>query len=154
MRVLVQRVASARVSVDGKTAGEIASGLLLLVGITHDDSEPVAAAMAAKIVNMRIFEDAQGNLNRSLLDTRDDGDASGQLLIVSQFTLYASTKKGRRPSFTAAAPSPIAEPLVNFFAAQLRAHGVQVATGRFGTHMQVALINDGPVTIWLDSDHP
>jgi len=154
VRVLIQRVTSAQVTVAGETAGAIEGGVLLLVGMTHDDSEPIVTAMAAKIVHLRIFDDAHGVANRSLLEARTDSGARGQALVVSQFTLYASTKKGRRPSFTAAAPASIAEPLVHFFADQLRTHDVRVATGSFGAKMQVALVNDGPVTIWLDSDRP
>jgi D-aminoacyl-tRNA deacylase len=154
MRVLIQRVASASVTVDDETVGAIDGGFLLLVGVTHDDTPSIAAAMAAKIVNLRLFEDDAGQINRSLLDMNEHAAASAGILVVSQFTLYASTKKGRRPSFTNAAPGPIAEPLIATFCDQLRAHGVQVETGRFGAHMRVALINDGPVTIWLDSNQP
>jgi D-tyrosyl-tRNA(Tyr) deacylase len=154
MRILIQRVASASVTVDGETAGAIDGGYLLLVGVTHNDTQAIAAAMAAKIVNLRLFEDEAGQINRSLLDVMEHDPANAGLLIVSQFTLYASTKKGRRPSFTHAAPGPIAETLIAFLCAQFRAHGVHVETGRFGAHMQVSLINDGPVTIWLESDAP
>ena len=151
MRVLIQRVTSASVTVEGETVGAIGAGLLLLVGVTHDDVESTATAMAAKIVNMRLFEDTAGQINRSLLDLHAENPLHAETLVVSQFTLYASTRKGRRPSFIDAAPGPIAEPLVEAFRKQLEGYGVRVATGRFGAHMHVALVNDGPVTIWLDS---
>jgi D-tyrosyl-tRNA(Tyr) deacylase len=154
MRVLIQRVASANVTVAGETAGAIDGGYLLLVGVTHADTPAIAAAMAAKIVNLRLFEDEAGQINCSLLDVQERDADNAALLVVSQFTLYASTKKGRRPSFTNAAPGPIAEPLIACFCDQLRAFHVRVETGRFGAHMQVSLTNDGPVTIWLDSDLP
>lgn len=154
MRVLIQRVSSARVSVGHETAGAIDGGLLLLVGVTHDDTEKVAAAMAAKVVNLRLFEDASGQMNLSLLDLRAGGESNTSILVVSQFTLYANTKKGRRPSFTDAAAGPVAEPLIDGFSQRLSNYGVIVATGRFGAHMRVELVNDGPVTIWLDSAAP
>lgn len=150
MRVLVQRVSAASVTVDGEVVGEIGPGLLLLVGVTHDDGLAEIALLAAKIGNLRIFPDAAGQMNRSALDRLASGDPVG-LLVVSQFTLYADSRKGRRPSFTRAAPPAIAAPLVDRLAAALAESGLPVATGRFGAEMAVALVNDGPVTIWLDT---
>ncbi len=154
MRILIQRVSSAQVLVDEETVGAIDGGLLLLIGVTHNDTESTASVMAARVVNLRLFEDADGQINRSLLEVRAVDEANASILVVSQFTLYASTKKGRRPSFTSAAPKHIAEPLIAFLCGELRRHGVHVETGRFGAHMSVALVNDGPVTIWLDSNAP
>lgn len=145
MRVVLQRVSSASVSVDGETVGAIGGGLLLLVGVTEGDSEGEARRVAAKCAEMRIFPDTEGRFNLSLLEAR------GEALVVSQFTLFADVRKGRRPSFDAAARPEIAEPLVEAFAAALRGMGVRVATGRFGAHMMVDLVNDGPVTIVVDS---
>jgi D-tyrosyl-tRNA(Tyr) deacylase len=150
MRVLAQRVTQARVTVAGETVGEIGPGFLLLVGVTHDDTATQADLLARKVANLRIFDDADGNLNRSALDMLAAGELVG-MLVVSQFTLYADSRKGRRPSFVDAAPPPLASPLVDRFAAGLRELGLPVATGRFGAEMQIALVNDGPVTIWLDS---
>ena len=150
MRVLVQRVSLARVTVAEETIGEIGRGFLLLVGVTLDDTVAAADLLAGKVANLRVFDDANGNLNRSALDLLEAGEPIG-MLVVSQFTLYADCRKGRRPSFTRAAPPAIAEPLVDRFADGLRALGLSVATGRFGAEMQVELVNDGPVTIWLDS---
>ncbi len=145
MRVVLQRASRASVSVAGETVGEIGPGLVILVGVAEDDSEAQADALAAKTASLRIFSDAQGRFNESLLDIR------GSALVVSQFTLHADVRKGRRPSFTTAARPEVAEPLVERFAAQLAAHGVPVQTGRFGAEMQVELVNDGPFTIILDS---
>jgi D-tyrosyl-tRNA(Tyr) deacylase len=150
MRVLVQRVSQARVTVGGETTGETGRGFLVLVGVTLEDSAAAADLLARKVANLRIFDDAEGNLNRSGLDLLEAGEPIG-MLVVSQFTLYADCRKGRRPSFVRAAPPAIAEPLVNRFADGLRALGLPVETGRFGAQMQVELVNDGPVTIWLDS---
>ena len=150
MRVLVQRVTRARVTVAGETTGEVGPGFLLLAGVTLDDSPTEADLLARKVAHLRVFDDADGNLNRSALDLREAGEPVG-MLVVSQFTLYADCRKGRRPSFVNAAPSATAEPLVTRFAGELRALGLQVETGRFGAEMQVELVNDGPVTIWLDS---
>lgn len=150
MRVLVQRVSAASVTVGGELVGEIGPGLLLLVGVTHDDGEAEIGLLAAKIVNLRIFPDDAGQMNRSALDRLATGDPIG-LLVVSQFTLYAESRKGRRPSFTRAAPPAIAAPAVNRLAARLTEAGLPVATGRFGAEMAVSLVNDGPVTIWLDT---
>lgn len=150
MRVLAQRVTRARVTVGEETAGEIGPGVLLLVGVTLDDTPAQADLLARKVANLRVFDDADGNLNRSALDLLTDGETVG-VLVVSQFTLYADCRKGRRPSFVNAAPPPIAAPLVDRLADGLRALGLPVATGRFGAEMQVELVNDGPVTIWLDT---
>jgi D-aminoacyl-tRNA deacylase len=150
VRVLVQRVCRARVTVAEETTGEITRGFLLLVGVTLDDTAAVADLLARKVANLRVFDDADGNLNRSALDLLEAGEPVG-MLVVSQFTLYADCRKGRRPSFVHAAPPAIAEPLVDRFADGLRALGLPVATGRFGAEMQVELVNDGPVTIWLDT---
>lgn len=145
MRVLVQRVSEASVTVDGTVVGAIGHGVLLLVGVRRGDDQETAAWMAQKVAHLRIFEDEAGKMNRSLLEV------GGSALVVSQFTLYADVRKGRRPSFVEAAPPDEARPLVDHFAATLRQLGIEVATGVFGAHMAVALINDGPVTIWLDS---
>lgn len=146
MRVLLQRVTSAQVTVDGEVVGRIdpsahgtRHGLLALVGATHTDTEATARGMAEKIWRLRILE-----------DERSAADLSAPVLVVSQFTLYADTRKGRRPSWSAAAPGPVAEPLVDTVAATLRQLGAPVAGGRFGAHMQVDLTNDGPVTIMLE----
>src|SRR3954463_7323364 len=150
MRVLVQRTSRARVTVAGETTGEIGRGFLILVGATLEDTPATADLLARKVANLRVFDDGEGNLNRSALDLRQAGEPIG-MLVVSQFTLYADCRKGRRPSFINAAPAAIAEPLVNLFAHQLREYGLPVAMGRFGAEMEVELVNDGPVTIWLDS---
>src|ERR671917_631309 len=150
MRVLVQRVSHARVTVADETTGKIGRGFLLLVGVTLDDTAAVANLLARRVANLRVFDDADGHLNRSALDLMQAGEPIG-MLVVSQFTLYADCRKGRRPSFVQAAPPAIAEPLVDRFADGLRALGLPVATGRFGAEMQVELVNDGPVTIWLDT---
>ena len=147
MRVLLQRVTHARVEVDDVVVGEIDKGLLLLTGICDGDSEAITAKMAKKVAGLRIFSDAEGRFNDSLLDIQ------GQALVVSQFTLYADAKKGRRPSFSKAARPELAAPLVETFMNQLCQEGVsKVAGGRFGASMQVHLLNDGPVTIMLDSE--
>jgi D-tyrosyl-tRNA(Tyr) deacylase len=150
MRVLVQRTSRARVTVAEETTGEIGRGFLILVGATHDDTPAAADLLARKVANLRVFDDADGNLNRSALDLLQMGERIG-MLVVSQFTLYADCRKGRRPSFVQAAPPAIAEPLINRFADGLRALGLSVEMGRFDAEMQVELVNDGPVTIWLDS---
>jgi D-tyrosyl-tRNA(Tyr) deacylase len=151
MRILAQRVSRASVTVDGELVGAIGRGFLLLVGVTHGDSEADAKQLAAKIANLRVFDDDAGNLNRSMLDLADDDPSSIGALVVSQFTLYADTRKGRRPSFTDAARPDVAAPLVETFAQTLTAFGLCVEQGRFGAEMAVELVNDGPVTIWLDS---
>jgi D-tyrosyl-tRNA(Tyr) deacylase len=145
MRVLVQRVTRASVSVDGEPIAAVGDGFLLLVGVTHGDTEAEARRLAAKTARLRVFGDDAGLMNRSLLDT------GGEALAVSQFTLYADTRRGNRPSFTGAAPPEQGEAVYEAFVAALRAEGVPVATGRFGAHMRVELVNDGPVTILLES---
>ena len=146
MRAAVQRVSRARVTVDGRIAGEITDGLMILLGVGHNDSSAVAVSMAEKIANLRIFEDDQRKMNRSLLDVK------GSALVVSQFTLYGDVRGQRRPSFVAAAPAEQANNLYEEFAEALRRFGVTVATGVFGAMMSVELVNEGPVTILLDSD--
>jgi len=150
VRILAQRVSRARVTVAGETTGEIGPEFLLLVGVTTGDDAAEIDLLARKIANLRVFDDPAGNLNRSALDLLAAGEAV-EMLVVSQFTLYADCRKGRRPNFIAAAPPAIAAPLVMQFAGQLRELGLPVETGRFGAEMQVELVNDGPVTIWLDS---
>lgn len=144
MRVVLQRAKQASVTVAGETVGAISHGYVLLVGVTHEDSEAQADWLADKIAGMRLFEDDEGKMNRGLLDV------CGSILSVSQFTLYADTKKGRRPSFIEAARPDQAEPLWEYFNERLRSHGLAVETGRFGAMMDVQLINDGPVTIILE----
>ena len=144
MRALLQRVSSGKVSVNDQTLAQIGSGLVILLGIGHDDSEEQAVYLAEKIANLRIFEDEAGKTNLSILDV------GGEAIVVSQFTLYADTRKGRRPSFINAADPEVAAPLVKRFAELLRGHGVPTQTGQFGAHMLVEIDNDGPVTIWLE----
>ena len=144
MRVVVQRVSRGRVSVDGRGVAEIGPGVVILLGIGMADGEEQARYLAEKIAHLRIFEDEQGKINRSLLEV------GGEAIVVSQFTLYADTRKGRRPSFTDAAPTEIASPLVHRFADMLAGLGVRTQTGEFGAHMLVEIANDGPVTIWLE----
>jgi D-aminoacyl-tRNA deacylase len=146
MRALVQRVIKAAVSVENEVLGAIGPGLVILIGVQLQDSAVEAVWLADKIAHLRIFTDEIGKFNRSLLDT------AGEALVVSQFTLYGDTSRGRRPSFSAAAPPELAAPLIDRFSYELRACGVQhVATGRFQAHMLVEIHNDGPVTLWLDS---
>ena len=154
MRVLIQRVSRARVVVAGETVGEVGRGLLVLAGVTHDDGPHEVHLLASKVANLRIFEDAAGQMNRSALDLNADPNHEVGILLVSQFTLYADTRKGRRPSFVAAAPPEVAAPLVAALGDALRALGLTVAEGRFGAEMAVELVNDGPVTIWLDTETP
>jgi len=146
MRAVVQRVSRARVIVDRSVAGEIADGLVVLLGVGRDDTSAVATGIAERISNLRIFEDDQRKMNRSLLDVK------GSALVVSQFTLYGDARGQRRPSFVAAAPPEQAKKLYEEFAEALRRSGVTVATGVFGAMMSVELVNEGPVTILLDSD--
>jgi D-aminoacyl-tRNA deacylase len=146
MRAVVQRVSRARVIVETSVAGEITAGLLILLGVGRDDTSAVAISMAEKIANLRIFEDDQGKMNRSLQDVR------GSALVVSQFTLYGDPRGQRRPSFIAAAPPEQAKKLYEDFTEALRSLGITVATGVFQAMMSVELINEGPVTILLDSD--
>lgn len=145
MRVVLQRVKKASVVIDGETVGRIDGGLLLLVGIRTGDTEDNAAYVAGKIAGLRIFEDENGKMNRSIQD------AGGAVLSVSQFTLYGDVAHGRRPSFISAARPETAEPLYEAFNDQLRQSGLDVATGRFGADMQVSLVNDGPVTLIIES---
>src|ERR1700730_15862097 len=146
MRALLQRVSRASVTVDEQIVGQIGQGLLVLLGVGQGDSEVQVKTLADKIVHMRIFGDDEGKMNRSLLDI------GGEVLVVSQFTLYADIRRGRRPSFTNAAPPLLAEPLVERFKDAVAAYGLSVADGIFGAHMQVELVNDGPVTIWMNSE--
>jgi len=144
MRVVLQRVARASVAVGEQVVGGIGRGLLLLVGIAADDDAARIDAAARKLAGLRVFEDAEGRMNL------DVAQAGGAVLVVSQFTLLAATERGRRPSFERAAPPAVAEPLIERFAARLRETGLEVESGRFGAHMRVELINDGPVTLVLD----
>ncbi|GGB10510.1 D-aminoacyl-tRNA deacylase [Allosediminivita pacifica] len=146
MRALIQRVSQARVEVSGATLGETGPGVLVLICAMQGDTQAQADKLAAKIAKLRIFKDDAGRMNRSLLDTE------GGALVVSQFTLAADTRSGNRPGFSTAAPPDEGERLYEYFAAQLQAQGVPVATGRFGADMQVSLVNDGPVTIWMDTE--
>jgi D-tyrosyl-tRNA(Tyr) deacylase len=145
MRAVVQRVKRALVRIDGETVGEIASGLLVLLGITHSDTADKARWLAEKIVGLRIFNDVEGKMNQGL------ADVGGSVLVVSQFTLYGDCRKGRRPSFVDAAPPEIAVPLYEAFVNGVKALGVRTATGRFGAMMEVELVNDGPVTLIVET---
>jgi D-tyrosyl-tRNA(Tyr) deacylase len=145
MRAVVQRVSSASVCVDGDTVGAIDGGLLVLLGVTHDDGPEQAAWLAKKLVELRVFADPDGKMNRSVVD------AGGGFLVVSQFTLYGTCRKGRRPSYARAARPEHAEPLYLAFCAAIRAHDCEVQTGRFGAMMDVALVNDGPVTLIVET---
>ena len=144
MRAVLQRVRAGRVSVGGRSLAQIGKGAVILLGIGPEDGEAQARYLVEKIANLRIFEDSEGKLNLSLLDT------GGEAIVVSQFTLYADTRKGRRPSFTDAAPPDVASLLVERFAALLESQGVPTQTGEFGAHMLVEIANDGPVTILLE----
>lgn len=148
MRVVVQRVSRAEVRVDGEVVGRIGHGLLALVGIARGDTPAMGKSLAEKVVNLRIFADPEGRMNRSLLES------GGDLLCVSQFTLYGDCHKGRRPSYEAAASPQDAEPLYEAFLESLRAFGIRVEAGRFRAMMEVELVNDGPVTLLLDSEKP
>jgi D-tyrosyl-tRNA(Tyr) deacylase len=148
MRAVVQRVKRGAVSVDGKTTGTVDTGLVVLIGVTHKDTEAEAQKLAHKTANLRIFEDDAGKMNLSALDV------GAGILVVSQFTLYADCRRGRRPSFTGAAPPEVAEPLIEHFVGALREAGIaRVETGMFRAYMLVEIHNDGPVTIILDTDH-
>ncbi len=144
MRIVLQRVSRAAVEVDGRDLSRIGPGFLVLVGVARSDDAAVVERAAQKIIGLRLFEDAGGKMNLDL------AGVGGEILVVSQFTLLADAARGRRPSFEAAAPGEVAEPLVDLFAERLRQAGVTVATGRFGAHMKVELLNDGPVTLVLD----
>ncbi len=148
MRALLQRVSSASVTVDNQLVGRIGQGFVVLLGVTHTDSETEAAWLAKKVGGLRLFEDADGKMNGSL------ADVDGELLVVSQFTLYGDARKGRRPSYTAAARPEHAQPLVDYFVEQLRGLGFNVATGVFGAHMDVKINNDGPVTLMVEREFP
>ncbi|MDH3599533.1 MAG: D-aminoacyl-tRNA deacylase [Candidatus Tectomicrobia bacterium] len=145
MRAVIQRVSQAEVQAGDETVGSIAKGLLVLLGVRHDDTLEDVRYIASKLVNLRIFEDAQGKMNRDVCDQQ------GAILAVSQFTLYADCRKGRRPSFTQAAPPALARDLYDAFVTEVGQLGVPVAQGCFGAHMTVSLVNDGPVTIILES---
>lgn len=145
MRAVVQRVTQAHVTVDGQTVGHIGPGLLVYAAAAPDDADADTACIADKVAHLRIFPDEQGKMNRSLLDT------AGGVLLVSAFTVQADARKGRRPSFDASAPGEVAAPLIDRLVAAIRAHGLQVETGRFGAYMQVESVNDGPICILLDS---
>ena len=145
MRAVVQRVSQASVTVDGQVVGQIGGGLMVLLGVGPEDGEQQIRWLAEKLVGLRIFEDSEGKMNLSLADT------GGAMLIVSQFTLLGDTRKGKRPSFVGAAPPEIAEPLYEAFVADVRGRGVEVATGRFRQQMEVALVNDGPVTLVVET---
>jgi len=146
MRAILQRVSEARVSVDGETVGEIGRGALVLLGVGHDDDLGIARAFAARIVALRVFDDEQGRMNRSLVEV------GGEMLVVSQFTLWADCRSGRRPSYGHAAPADRAEPLYLAFADEVARLGVRTARGRFGATMRVSLVNEGPVTIPIDTE--
>lgn len=145
MRALVQRVSQASVTVAGEVSGQIDRGLLVLLGVGHNDTSQQVVWMADKIVGLRIFDDAEGKMNLSLVDV------GGAMLVVSQFTLFGDCKKGKRPSFINAGPPELAIELYKALVAAVRERGIEVATGRFREHMEVALVNDGPVTLWIES---
>ena len=145
MRAVVQRVASSRVTVDERVTGEVKKGLLVLLGVTHDDTSKDVDYMVDKVTNLRIFEDENDKMNLSLKDI------GGEVMAVSQFTLYGDARKGRRPSFSDAARPDVANPLYEEFVEKLRAQGITVGTGEFGADMKVDLLNDGPVTIMMDT---
>ncbi|MFN2136469.1 MAG: D-aminoacyl-tRNA deacylase [Candidatus Promineifilaceae bacterium] len=148
MRALLQRVSRASVAVDSEVTGQIGHGLVVLLGVTHRDTETEADWLARKVAGLRVFDDDEGKMNASL------ADVDGELLVVSQFTLYGDARKGRRPSYTAAAHPVQAEPLVNYFIKQLRGMGYTVAEGVFGAHMAVDIQNDGPVTMLIEREAP
>lgn len=145
MRAVVQRVSSAQVTVDDVVVGSVEGGLLVLVGATHQDTPDDVETVARKIAGLRVFRDDEGKMNRSV------HEVGGSVMVVSQFTLYASVRRGRRPSFVDAAPPEIAEPLIELLIAELRGRGIEVQTGRFGAMMDVALVNDGPVTVVIET---
>ncbi len=145
MKVVVQRVSQASVKVDNKTIGQIDRGFLVLLGITHNDTKAQAEKLAEKLVKLRVFEDSEGKMNNDIVQ------ASGSILVVSQFTLYGDCKKGNRPSFIKAARPEVAEPLYLYFVDKIREKGLKVETGEFGGYMQVELVNDGPTTLILEN---
>jgi D-tyrosyl-tRNA(Tyr) deacylase len=145
MRACIQRISEARVAVDGEVVGQIGRGLVVLLGVGTEDGDAEVDWLAEKLVGLRIFEDDEGKMNRSI------AEMGGAMLVVSQFTLYGDARKGRRPSFTGAAPPEQAERLYQAFVARVRSRGIEVATGRFREHMLVSLVNDGPVTLWIDT---
>jgi D-tyrosyl-tRNA(Tyr) deacylase len=145
MRACIQRVSEAHVTVGDSETGRIGRGLVVLLGVGHDDGDAEVNWLAEKIVGLRVFEDDAGKMNRSL------AEVGGAMLVISQFTLYGDCRRGRRPSFTDAAPPELAERLYESFVAAVRGAGVQVATGQFREHMMVSLVNDGPVTLWIDT---
>ena len=145
MKALLQRVSQSSVTVDGELISSTRSGLLILLGIEKEDTSEKAEALAKKIAHLRIFDDEQGKMNLSVMDV------GGEVLVISQFTLMANTKKGNRPSFIDAAPPAIAKPLIRDFCQGMQTYGLEVSEGVFGAHMMVSLINDGPVTIWLEN---
>ncbi len=146
MKALLQRVSQASVTVEGQVVGQIGKGFVILLGVTHSDSQAQADWLANKIGGIRLYEDDQGKMNRAL------ADVGGSLLVISQFTLYGDARKGRRPSFIEAARPEQAQPLFDYFVSLLRGQGFEVATGVFGAEMQVAIHNDGPVTLMLERD--
>lgn len=152
MRVCLQRVSRAKVTVDGTISGEIGAGYLLLLGITQDDGDAEIELLTSKIANLRILNDENGVMNRSALDELADDPDGVAMLVVSQFTLYGDVRKGRRPSWIDAAPPVVAEPMVEKFCVAMGNLGFRVAQGVFGAKMAIELVNDGPVTVWLDSD--
>ena len=146
MRALIQRVARASVEIDGEKVGAIGTGILVLLGVRNGDTRREADFLVDKCLNLRIFEDDEGKMNRSVLEE------GGELLVVSQFTLYGDCRKGRRPGYTDAAPPPVSEPLYEYFVQQARLRGVHTETGRFGADMAVSLVNDGPVTLLAEKE--
>jgi len=146
MRALVQRVSKASVAVEGTTVGSIGDGLCVFVGVTHTDTQAIAQKLAQKLLHLRIFEDNSGKMNRSMVDLQSE------ILVVSQFTLYGDTRKGRRPSWVASAPAEVAEPLIEFFVECLQAEDIHVETGQFREFMHVELVNEGPATLLIDVD--
>tara|TARA_B100000929_G_scaffold143800_1_gene113793 strand:- start:1146 stop:1586 length:441 start_codon:yes stop_codon:yes gene_type:complete len=146
MRALVQRVSKARVTVEGNTVGSVANGLCVFVGVTHTDTPEIAEKLAKKLLHLRIFEDSNGKMNLST------SDIHSEILVVSQFTLYGDTRKGRRPSWVASAPAEVAEPLVGFLVECLQTEGIHVETGQFRQFMNVELTNEGPATLLIDVD--
>ena len=147
MRVLIQRVTEASVSIDGAIVGKIGKGMLILLGVKVGDTQAEADFLADKCLGLRIFSDAEGKMNLAL------NDVQGEILVVSQFTLYGDARKGRRPSYIEAAQPPVSEPLYEYFVEKLRQSGIKVETGRFGADMAVSLINDGPVTLIIEKDN-